>query len=857
MSYLEDISRALVSKESITTLLIIDKDFKIVLFNDSIHKVIGDTSIENGDSFYKLLDFYGEKINDAIKRSFNGISSEVEHKSTTDDSFFESIVRPLKDESSVIYGVYITSKDITKRIRHLTTLEHNEKELKALYDNAPLGYQSLDKNGRFLYVNDTLSNMLEYPKEELIGEWFGDFLSNQGSPMFKKNFPKFKGKGETRVNIEMQTKSGNEIKVMFDGKIAYKDDGSFKQTHCILKDITEEVKKQQEIDALAEQLKETHMLLKSSLDSFKDIITWSIDNNYCYLYFNDSFKQAMKVLYKKDIKVGDNLLDLINVFADREKAKGNHELSLSGKAHTVIEEYGDEHKMFFETSFSPIRNSENIIIGSTGFSRDITERVKSTQKLRDSEEKLRNTQTLLKASIDSQTYIPIFSLDTNFRYLLFNKAHAAGMKELYGESIEVGKCIFDYMSSIEDIKNVKENYMLTLSGVSHKKTQEYGDIHKHFYEAYYSPIFDDLGKVIGISVFTEDVTDRIKRENDIRYLSFHDSLTGLYNRRFFEEEMKRLDNPRNYPITVVMGDVNGLKLVNDAFGHTEGDNLLKEVGTLLQEGCRGNDVVCRWGGDEFVLLLPKTSNEEAKCLMERITNKTTEACCTNVPVNISVSYGYETKVDDSQNLNDVFLQAEQLMYINKIDMDNSVRTETIGIILNTLFEKSSEVKLHTERVSMFAEQIAIDMGLSKTKVSEIKTMGNIHDIGKIVIDLSILDKPGKLTVEEYEIIKLHPVSGARMLASSHEYNKLSPGVLHHHERIDGKGYPHGLSGEEIPLESRIISVADAYDAMRSDRLYRETLTKKEAIEELIKHSGTQFDEKIVDVFVNSVLKRIG
>ena len=361
------------------------------------------------------------------------------------------------------------------------------------------------------------------------------------------------------------------------------------------------------------------------------------------------------------------------------------------------------------------------------------------------------------------------------------------------------------------------------------------------------------GRAVAMSVAT-DVTERLLREEKIIYLSFHDLLTGLYNRRFFEEEMIRLDNPRNYPITVVMGDVNGLKLVNDAFGHTEGDHLLKEVGRFLKDGCRANDVVCRWGGDEFVLLLPNTSNEEATILLERIKNITANASYKFG--HISVSFGYETKVESSQSLKKIFLEAEELMYINKIDTVNSVRTETIKTILNTLFEKSSAIKLHTERVSKYAEMIAVAMRLPKAKVIDIKTIGNLHDIGKIVIDLSILDKPGKLTKNEYEIIKQHPVSGAKMLASSHEYNRLSFGVLHHHERYDGKGYPNQLTGENIPLESRIISVADAYDAMTSERSYKNRLTKAEAIAELIEYSGTQFDKIVVEAFVTSVVNHI-
>ena len=196
------------------------------------------------------------------------------------------------------------------------------------------------------------------------------------------------------------------------------------------------------------------------------------------------------------------------------------------------------------------------------------------------------------------------------------------------------------------------------------------------------------------------------------------------------------------------------------------------------------------------------------------------------------------------------------MYQNKLVEIDSIRGETINTIMTTLFEKSEETKEHSERVSKFATLIAEEMELSKAAINDIKTMGMIHDIGKIVIDLHIINKPSKLTDEEMNIIRQHPLSGSRMLNSSHEYTRLAPGVLHHHERIDGKGYPNGLEGDQIPIESKIIAVADAYDAMTAKRPYRLTpLSKEEAIKELIKHSGTQFYKKIVDVFVNKVLAK--
>lgn len=349
-----------------------------------------------------------------------------------------------------------------------------------------------------------------------------------------------------------------------------------------------------------------------------------------------------------------------------------------------------------------------------------------------------------------------------------------------------------------------------------------------------------------------DITERINNRTEIEFLSYHDSLTGLYNRRYFEEEMKRLDNKRNLPISVIMGDVNGLKLTNDAFGHQAGDKLLKMIGNIISESIRGNDIISRWGGDEFTILLPSSDSDAANILIKRIQKKIKEASFEYG--SLSISFGVDTKKEEHEDINEIFTNAEEFMYQNKLVEIDSIRGQTINTIMTTLFEKSAEVKEHSNRVSELAFAIAEKMELSKTNINDIKTMGLIHDIGKIVIDLQILDKPGKLSDEERKLIEQHPLSGSRMLNSSHEYSRLAAGVLHHHERIDGKGYPNGIKGNQIPIESKIIAVADAYDAMTAVRPYRlNPLSEAEAISELQKHSGSQFDETVVEIFVNKVL----
>ncbi len=313
----------------------------------------------------------------------------------------------------------------------------------------------------------------------------------------------------------------------------------------------------------------------------------------------------------------------------------------------------------------------------------------------------------------------------------------------------------------------------------------------------------------------------------------------------------RLDTERNIPLTIVMADVNGLKLFNDSFGHKAGDELLKKAAGVIRQGCRADDIAARLGGDEFVIILPGTTLSQAEGITDRFEALMSQEEVESV--SLSVSFGYETKKFRDEDIHEVFSRAENHMYRHKISENSSIRSKTIQIVMNTLFEKSTREMLHSKRVSELCEAIAAEIGLDNDTIRQVKTAGLVHDIGKIGIDESILNKPGQLTNVEWDEIKRHPESGWRILISANEFSELADFVLEHHERWDGSGYPKGLKGNEISLEARIISIADSYDAMTSDRPYQKGAGKAEAIEEIIRCSGTQFDPDIARIFIENVL----
>lgn len=369
-----------------------------------------------------------------------------------------------------------------------------------------------------------------------------------------------------------------------------------------------------------------------------------------------------------------------------------------------------------------------------------------------------------------------------------------------------------------------------------------------------APIRDDSGNISGAVVIFRDFTEKKEKQDRIEYLSFHDQLTGLYNRRFLEEEILRKDCQKYLPLTLVMLDVNGLKLINDAFGHSMGDKVLQKTAEILMKECRSIDTVARIGGDEFIIFMPGISEADVEAVLNRINDHiSVEKLGT---ISISISYGWSTKKKVSEKITDIFKLAEDHMYRRKLSESKSMHYRTVEIILKTLREKSERERKHSDRVSSLCEAIGAACGFDKEELRELKTSGLMHDIGKIAIDLSILDKPEKLTLAERIEIERHPEQGYQILRSINEFARLAEYVLAHHERWDGKGYPRALKGEDIPLEARIIAIADSYDAMTSDRPYRQAMTREAAAEELQRNAGSQFDPRLVKIFLEKVFSNI-
>jgi diguanylate cyclase (GGDEF)-like protein/PAS domain S-box-containing protein len=526
----------------------------------------------------------------------------------------------------------------------------------------------------------------------------------------------------------------------------------------------------------------------------------------------------------------------------------------NGNIHvTEWQNISNGERIYVEGDYICLYDSENRIIGHFGTQQDITKRKLSEELLKASEEKYRliteNASDVIWVFNIAQnkfTYISpsIFDL----RGITVNEA----LKENLSDSLSPESFLFVEKSIgvnveefMEDPKNAKR-YISELQQKHKNGAMVWVEISTR-----YRYNEDREIEAVGVS---RNIDARKKIEVEILYLSYHDQLTGLYNRRFYEEELKRLDTVRNLPITIAIGDVNGLKLINDSFGHPIGDELLIKVAKVIKRACRADDIVARLGGDEFVIILPDTTGAETEKVILRIKEFAKEEKIG--AIDVSISFGFETKSAIEEDIQEIFSKTEDNLFRKKLYETSSMRSKTIDLVMNTLYEKNPREMLHSKRVSEICEAIAFKMNLDNDMVKQLKIAGLMHDIGKIGIDEKILNKPDKLTDEELKEIQKHSEIGYRILSSVNEFSEIAIYVLEHQEKWDGSGYPKGLKGEAVSLQARIIAIADSYDAMTSHRKYKESFSEDEAIDEIIRCSGHQFDQEIAKIFVEQVMGKV-
>lgn len=363
-------------------------------------------------------------------------------------------------------------------------------------------------------------------------------------------------------------------------------------------------------------------------------------------------------------------------------------------------------------------------------------------------------------------------------------------------------------------------------------------------------IFDDSNLLVEFQAVGRDITDRRIMEEHLTYLSMHDQLTGLFNRNYFEKQLAILSTTHR-PVGIIIGDLDGLKLTNDTQGHAAGDELLKAAAIVLRKCFNTGQVIARIGGDEFAVLWPGATQSEVafayKKFKQLIETYNKEQGPSNKFV-LSMSLGYAVGTSDTLSTIDLFKQADHYMYREKLHHSQSKRNATLQALTQALEARDFITQGHAERLQKLVADMARAIALPEHRVQELELLAQFHDIGKVGIPDNILFKPAALTHEEKIMMQRHAEIGYRIAYASPDLVPVADWILKHHEWWDGSGYPLGLQGRDIPLECRILAIADAYDAMTSDRPYRKALSHAKALAELKACAGQQFDPELIAVF---------
>jgi diguanylate cyclase (GGDEF)-like protein/PAS domain S-box-containing protein len=404
------------------------------------------------------------------------------------------------------------------------------------------------------------------------------------------------------------------------------------------------------------------------------------------------------------------------------------------------------------------------------------------------------------------------------------------------EAKKVEKIIADAFARRESLKQVPNKFI-------HK------DGSVIYFETSGVPVFNASGAIAGYRGITRDVTARVKDDQKLAYLSLHDRLTGVYNRAYFEEELSRLENSRDYPITMLYADVNGLKMVNDAFGHEKGDELLKTVAKVLKNSLRKPERLARIGGDEFAAVMVNTGEAQGQKIVSRIRANIARYNKETRSFPLGVSIGVATAESRDVSLADLFRKADDMMYRDKIMQGR----ECLGTYIEMNKAKTEsggpDQDRHLNRLVRMCRVLGQRLGLGPKKLSDLVLLAKAHNLGTAGIPDKIFYKQDRLSNEEQSIMRLHPEKGYRIALASSKLSGIADLFLKHHEWWDGTGYPLGLKATAIPMECRILAVAEAFLMLVTGCADKNALSNAEALDQLQKLSGSRFDPQVVEALV--------
>ncbi len=351
-----------------------------------------------------------------------------------------------------------------------------------------------------------------------------------------------------------------------------------------------------------------------------------------------------------------------------------------------------------------------------------------------------------------------------------------------------------------------------------------------------------------ILIIIRDMTERIQLEHRLRNMAETDHLTGLNNRRCFEEHLTEVTGKKKVGTGLLLFDIDGLKFINETLGHIAGDQVIVSVADLIQAQFGEKGFTARIGGNEFGVLIFVYEMAEIEGLIERFKDQLRVFNQQDQAHLVDVSYGYAFQGEGIINGRLLYQEADNNLYQHKLLKEKSSKSGLVRTLMKTLEAKDYITEGHADRMSALAERLGTAVGFSHSQIDKIRLLTKFHDLGKVGIPDSILKKPGPLTTDEWQVMKTHTMIGERIASTTPALKEISRLILRHHEYWDGTGYPSQIKGENIPIECRVLSIVDAYDAMTNDRPYRKGVSMEAALREIQRCAGTQFDPNLVPIF---------
>jgi diguanylate cyclase (GGDEF)-like protein/PAS domain S-box-containing protein len=733
-----------------------------------------------------------------------------------------------------------------------------------------LRFTILDSIGEAVYVRDLRDNLLYankafldltgWPIEKLSGkkcyEVFGNTTGNctVNCPARKLNGAMHSSRAEKTIRT-----FGNEIRHVRVSASPLTENGQVTGSVITMQDITR-LREYEDLYISTEQKLKEELSLRKILEKYltkSEAIYRAMfeHTGTAMLVINEDRTIAMAnretervTGYTRDKIVGKRTWDEFVHPEDKERMLRYHAERRAGGGKVpdqyefrLIDSRGRIKHIFFTVAMIPGTGQ------SIGSMIDITEFKLAESKTRESEEKYR----LLLDNIEDVFYEAdirgnfTYVNDSAYRIFGYNKNELTGRNYRKLVDRENARKVFAAYNKVFNSGIPERGFCWVITRPDGQKR----DI-----EVSVSPIRDQNGNICGFRGTARDITERKQVEDRLRYLSLHDTLTGLYNRTYFEEEMRRLEKGRRFPVSLICGDLDGLKLINDTLGHKKGDQLLKAAARAIKEALRASDVVARMGGDEFVVVLPETDAAGAENACRRILESIDRHNRQNPELPLHISLGWSTAKTKSE-IGNLFKRADNYMYREKMLTSNGSKSTIFRTLISALEDRDFIKQGHITRLQETVTGMGRAIGLSNRELADLVLLAQFHDIGKVGLSDDVLFKAKPLTDSERMEIKSHCEIGCRIARAAPDLAHIADLILAHHEWWNGHGYPLRLRGEKIPVACRILAIADAYDAMTSDRPYRKAMSRKEAIAELKRHAGTQFDPELVELFVKLQLEK--